>query len=210
MLLVGVGVQRDHAAFAVPQRDLDGIDDAAALRLVVEDEAVDHDLDGVPALPVERDGLVEAAHLSVDADADEASAPGVVEDVLMLALLVDYARGEEHESRALLREHRRRDLLHRLALHGSAAVVAVGVPDAGEQQAQVVVDLGYGADGRSRVVGDALLVDGDGGGEPLDVLDVGLVHAAKELARVCRERFDVPPLTLGVDRIERERRFTGA
>ena len=203
-LLVGVRVEREHLAFAVAEGGLDGVDDAAALRFAVEHEPVDDDFDGVPALLVEFDGLVERPRLAVDADADEAGGAGVVEDVLVLALLVDDARSEEHQAGAALGEDGLRDLLRRLPLHGPAAAMAVRAPDAGEQEPQVVVDFSDGADGGARIVGDALLIDGDGGGEPLDVLDVGLVHASEELAGVSGEGLDVAALAFGVDRVEGE------
>src|SRR5215469_10204291 len=82
--------------------------------------------------------------------------------------------------------------------------------DAGEQQAQVVPDLSYGADGGTRVVRGALLVDRDRWREAVDVVDVGLVHLTQELARVGRKRLDVAPLALGEDRIEGEATLAGA
>ena len=96
------------------------------------------------------------------------------------------------------------DLLRRLALQAGAVVRAVLHADAGVQQAQVVVDLGDGADGGARVAAGALLIDGDGRRETLDDVDVGLVHLAEELAGVRRERLDVATLALGVDGVERE------
>ena len=48
----------------------------------------------------------------------------------------------------------------------------------------------------------ALLVDGDGRAEALDVVDVGLLHAAEELAGVGGEGLDVAALALGVDGVE--------
>ena len=88
-----------------------------------------------------------------------------------------------------------------------AAVRAVRDADARVEQAQVVVDLGDRADGRARVARRRLLVDRDRRRQALDEVDVGLVHLAEELARVRRQRLDVAALTLGVDRVERERRL---
>ena len=48
------------------------------------------------------------------------------------------------------------------------------------------------------------------GREPLDEVDVGLVHLAQELARVRRERLDVAALALGEDRVEGEARLARA
>src|SRR5690606_8603976 len=79
------------------------------------------------------------------------------------------------------------DLLGRLRLDALTADRAVGDADARVEQAQVVVNLRHGADGRARVVADTFLVDGDRRGEALNLIDVGLVHLAEELARVGRE-----------------------
>ena len=80
-----------------------------------------------------------------------------------------------------------------------------GTPDAREEHAQVVVDLGDGADGRARVLRGGLLLDRDRRRQPLDRVDLGLLHLLQELARVGRERLDVAALPLGVDGVEGER-----
>src|SRR5690606_30919221 len=65
-------------------------------------------------------------------------------------------------------------------------------------------DLGDGAYRGTRVVGRRLLVDRDGGGEAIDVVDVGLFHEAQELASVGGERLDVAALAFSVDGVEGE------
>ncbi len=77
--------------------------------------------------------------------------------------------------------------------------------DAREEQSQVVVDLGDGADRRARVARGRLLVDGDGRGQTLDEVDVRLVHLAEELPGVRRQRLHVAPLPLGEDGVEGQR-----
>ena len=54
-----------------------------------------------------------------------------------------------------------------------------------------------------------LLLDRDRRRQALDVVDVGLLHHAQELARVGRQRLDVAALAFGVDGVERERGFAG-
>ena len=58
--------------------------------------------------------------------------------------------------------------------------------------------------------GRGLLVDRDRRAEPLDEVDVGLVHLAQELAGVRRQRLDVAPLALGEDRVEGQAGLPGA
>ena len=48
------------------------------------------------------------------------------------------------------------------------------------------------------------------GRDAVDAVDLRLVHAVEELARVGRERLDVAPLALGVERVEHERRLARA
>jgi hypothetical protein len=80
----------------------------------------------------------------------------------------------------------------------------------GEQQAQIVVDLGDRADGGARVARGGLLLDGDGRRQAVDLVDVRLLHHLEELAGIGRKRLDIAALALGVDRIEGERRLAGA
>ena len=101
------------------------------------------------------------------------------------------------------------DLLDRLALDG-VAVGAVRDADPREQQPQVVVDLGDGADRRARVARRALLVDRDGRRQPVDLVDVGLLHLAEELAGVGAQALDVAALALRVDGVEGEARLAAA
>ena len=149
--------------------------------------------------------------LAVDACARKALTLKLLEQVLVLALAAAHDRREHLVAGALRqREHRVDDLLRRLRPHLFAAHGAVLDADARPQQAQVVVDLGDGANGGTRVAVGGLLVDRDGRRKPLDEVDVWLVHLAKELARVGAQRLDVAPLPLRKDGVERERRLARA
>ena len=54
------------------------------------------------------------------------------------------------------------------------------------------------------------LVNRDGWGEPFDLIDVWLLHLPQELPRVCRERLNIPTLSLGKDRIKCQARLPRA
>ena len=211
--LLGVGVHGPvdlahlDEAVADAQRRLDRVVQPLA-QVVLDDEAVDDRRDVVLELLVERRHLVEQVGLAVDAHAREALAAQALEHVAVLALAAAHERRVDREARALgQRQHLVDDLLRRLAGDRPAADRAVRPPDAREQQPQVVVHLGHGADRRARVARGRLLVDRDRRRQPLDRVDVGLVHLPQELARVGRERLDVAALSLGVEGVERERRL---
>ena len=135
----------------------------------------------------------------------------LLEDVPVLALAVADDRRVDRELRALReRQDLVDDRLDRLPRDRPPADRAVRPPDARVEQAQVVVDLGHGADRRARVPRRRLLVDRDRRREALDRVHVGLLHHLQELARVRRQRLHVAALPFRVDRVEGERRLPGA
>ena len=206
-----VRLDRDRRdALGELERGLDRVGDAAA-DVGLGDEPIDHDLDRVLVGLRQPDGLAELTHLAVDARAGEALACELVEELAVLALAPPHDRGQHLEPGAFGQLHHLiDDLVGGLAPDRATAVVAVRMPDTGVEHAQVVVDLGDRADGRPRVARRRLLIDRDRRREPLDEVDVGLLHLAEELPRVRRQRLHVSPLPLGVDRVEGERGLAGA
>ncbi len=189
---------------------LDRLREALAQALL-HDQPVDHDRDVVLEALVEDDLLVEAPQLAVDDRAGVALLAHLLEQPAVLALALADDRRQDHEA-GLVRErhHPVGDLLDRLTGDRLAAGRAVRLADPRPEQAQVVVDLGHGADGRARVARGRLLVDRDRRAEALDRVDVGLVHLAEELAGIGRQGLDVAALALGVDRVEGEAGLAGA
>lgn len=178
------------------------------LGAVLDGEAVDDHLDGVLLLLLERGRLGELDGLAVDPSAAVALGLEVGEEVDELALALAHQRREDLEAAAL---GQAQDLvddgLRGLPGDGAVALGAVRLADPGEEQPEVVVDLGDGADRRARVARGRLLVDGDRRGEAFDEVDVRLVHLAEELPGVRGERLHVAALALREDRVEREGRL---
>src|SRR5690606_19649006 len=148
-------------------------------------------------------------------EGEEAEEPARAEGFELLLLLPALVVGEgeaEVEPRARVEV-----ALERLG-DGARGVLRDGEPrdrrdrraDAGEEEAEVVVELGLRGDGGAGVPRARPLLDGDGRREPRDEVDVRLVHPLEELARVGGERLDVAPLALGVDRVEDEARLPRA
>ena len=99
------------------------------------------------------------------------------------------------------------DVLDGMGLHFQPAHGGIGPADAGEEEPQEVVDFRGGGDSGAGVPDVHLLLDGDGRGDALDHLHVGLGHAAQELAGVRRQALGEPALALGEQRVEREGRL---
>ena len=175
------------------------------------DNAVDHDFDVVLELLVERRRIGDLIKLAVDLEALEAALHPLGDLLAVFALAAAHDRGQQIEPRALRQgEHAIDHLAHRLALDRQAGRRRIGDADARPEKAHVIVDLGHGADGRARVLRGRLLLDGDGGRQAVDLVDVRLLHHLEELAGVGRKRLDIAPLAFGVDRVEGERRLARA
>jgi len=112
----------------------------------------------------------------------------ILEHRFVLALAIFDQRGQDEQPSAFgIGDDGVDDLLGALARDRLAALGAVGLADTGEQQAEIVINFGDSADGRARVAAGAFLVDGDGGGEALDLIHVRFFHQAQELAGISRK-----------------------
>ncbi len=177
----------------------------------LHDQAIDDDVDGVVAAPVELDVFVERPEHAVDARLGK---PFLLQlRKLFLELPLAAADdGRQHVDARVLRiqHHHVHDALERLGGDFAAALMAVRDADVGEQQPEVVVDFRDGADRRARIRRGRFLLDGDRGREAVDQIDVGLLHLLEKLPRVGRERLDIAALPLGVDRVEGKGRLARA
>ena len=90
---------------------------------------------------------------------------------------------------------------------GSAADVTMGLPGSSEEQSEMIVDFGDRTDRGATGSRTGSLLDGDGGRESLDPVDIRFLHQIQVLPGVRREGLDVSSLALGVDGVEDERGF---
>ena len=128
--------------------------------LRIDHQTVHHDLDVVLLVLVEADALGQFVEVAVDAGPHEAGLARVGQDVLVLALPAAHYRGQDHDARTPGKfKHSVRDLFGSLPGDHVPADGAVRNPDPGVHQPQVVIDLGDGPHGRTRVVARPLLID---------------------------------------------------
>ena len=94
------------------------------------------------------------------------------------------------------------DLLPRLRRDGPMALRAVALAHAGEEHAEIIVDLRDRAHGRAGIRAAGLLRNGNRRAEAGDQIDVRLGHLPEELPGETGEALDVAPLPFGIQRIE--------
>ena len=185
---VGAQVVDDDYAAAQFERRFDGVGQARfgaagffriGVVVAADHQAIDHHFDVVDAVAVECDVFFQVVDFTIGAHALETLLADVLEDLFVLAFAPLDDRREDLRARAI----RQRldfidDLLGALGDDFRAANGTVRDADAGVEQAQIVVDFGDSADGRARVVADALLVNRNRRTQPLNLVNVGLFHLA--------------------------------
>src|SRR5581483_3947099 len=67
---------------------------------------------------------------------------------------------------------------------------------------QVVINLGCRRNRRARIPGRILLLNGDGWSDAVNYVRIRLLYSLQELPCICRERFNIAALALGIDSVE--------
>ncbi len=93
-------LRHDQVAFAQPQGQLDGLGQPRS-DLRAGHQAVDHDLDVVPHLPVQPQVVGQPDDAAIDPGTHEPLLQQVLEEVAILAFLTADQRREQQESRAI-------------------------------------------------------------------------------------------------------------
>ncbi len=198
-----------HEPLGEAQGRLDRIGQTSAV-LGARNQPIDDHRDIVILAAVELRRFGEFNEFAVHHRAHEALLAGILEQLPELTLAPAHERREHLDLGARgPRQHDIGNLRRRLLRHRATAIGAMRRPGARVEQAQVVVDLGDGANGGTRIGTGGLLLDGDRGRQALDDIDVRLLHQPKELAGVRRERLDVAALPFGEDGVEGERGLPG-
>ena len=101
-------------------------------------------------------------------------------------------------------------LVDALCSHRRVAFRTVHHTQPRRQHAKIVVHLRERADRRSRRAPGRPLLDRHRRGEPLNLFEHRFRHLPHKLPRIGRKALDIPPLPLGVERVEGERGFPRA
>ena len=169
-------------------------------------QTINHDFDVVNDITIELNLFVKITHDAVYADAREALLANILQDLDMVALLpVNHRRQRLYAAIGGHILYLIDNLLRALRRYFRAAFRAMRDAHARVQQAQVVVNLSDRADGRARIVADALLINRHCRAQSFDLIDVRLFHQTEKLTGVAAQALDIAALTLGEDGIESQR-----
>src|SRR5439155_16653338 len=180
--------------------------------LVVDHEPVHDNLNSVFLSRVELHANIgrPCAETPLNPRADETFAREPFDYTAKFSPLGVYHGREQHH--AVFRRQRQNpvnNVAGGLVSDRLAAGRTMRLPDVREQQAQVVINLRSGRDGRPGIRAGTALLDGNGRRQSFDEVHLRLLRLVEELARVSGERLDVFALAFRKDGVERERRFAG-
>ncbi len=208
--LAAFGVEHHQLVAALLEGELHRVAQAG-LVFAGHAQAVHHQLYVVVAVAVELHAKGDFLHLAIDAHVHVALFAQLLKQVFVVALAVLHQRRKNVDFAAVVAvENEVENLVDRILHHLLARQVGVGVTHARKQQAQVVVDLGGGANGASRIFVDGLLPYRNHGVQTRDFVNVGALEHAQHVAGVGRKRLEVAPLPLGKNRVEGQRRLAAA
>ncbi len=204
-----VHVGNARHALTQPQGGLKGLGEALA-QVGPHFEAIDDRFNGVLAAHIEFGRLIELHNLAVDARAHEAARLQFLDEFGMLALTLCNGGRQQHQGSPFrMLENGIDHLTHGLGGEVDVVIRTARRTGTGVQQAQVVIDLGDRSHRGARVVRGRFLLDRNRGRQALDGVDIRFLHHREELPGVRRQRFDIAPLTLGIDGVEGERGLAG-
>ena len=206
-LLFGAVVVDGHRSLALPHR-LFQRGHQPLTGFVVHYQTVHHQVDGVYLVTVETHPGGYFADLAVDAGVDVALLGQRFEQFAVVALAALHHGGHQGDlAPGETREDQIGDLVVGIVDHLLARDGRIGPRRPRIEEAQEVVDLGDGADRRTGILVGGLLLDGHHGAQSRDLVHVGTLHRPHELPGIGRKRLHIAALSLGIDRVEGQRRF---
>ena len=149
--------------------------------------------------------------LAIDAQMGVAARPRPVGELGVDALAVDHQRRQQADMLAAeLRHQLGGNAVGRLRLHRRAVVYAMLGAELHIQQAQEMPDFGGGAHGGLAPAARQPLLDGDGGRNAVDRIDLGPTGGLDDGARIGIERLQIAALAFVEQDVEGQRRLARA
>ena len=192
-------------AFSQLERRFQGIRQTLLHALPHEKPVNDH-LDGMLLVLFQLDLLIHIIHFTVNPGPYIALLADMLQKFLVLAFLAPYDLCHDKKLRALRQLHDPIDhLVHGLLGDRLSAFRTMGTPCPCEHEPQIIIDFRNRPHRGTRIVARGFLVDGNGRGQTLNIVHIGLVHLPEKLPRIRRQRFHIPPLSFRIDGVKGQR-----
>ena len=160
---------------------------------------------------VQVDRLGQVVEIAVHADADIAALFCVLKGFDVLALSGADNRRQNLDARGFRkRQHLVHNLIHRLLADFLPADRAVRHAHPGPQKAQVIVNLCHRSHSGPGIPAGGFLVNGNCRGKAVDAVHIRLIHLSQKLPGIGGQGLHIPPLSLRINRIKRQRRLAAA
>ena len=170
-----------HVAFAQVQGGLNGAQEALFV-IEANCKAVDDHFDVVYLVAVEAHTRFELDQNAVDSGTHIALLHDRLEQFAVVAFPTFHQGSEQEDALAvIILEHPVQDFLIRETDHGFTGLQAEGIRCSGVNQPQEVMHFCDGADGRTRVFGNGLLLDADDRAQSSDLIHFGTFQSSEEL-----------------------------
>ena len=159
-----------------------------SLRQILPHHQAIHDcLDPVGFVFIEANGfgVREFDDFPINAQTHEAFPPGFFNNVAKFAHLPVHHGCKDQKLRSHRPlQHRIRDFLGSLPRHTLPGGGIMRCSRCGKEKPQIIINLRRRRNGRSGIGGGRPLLNGNRGGQSLDIIHIGLLHLVKELASV--------------------------
>ncbi len=202
----GFLVKDNHPSLTPFERGLKGIDQSRT-KIGPHHQPVHHDFHPpfLPGSGFQRFTGTEFDQLSVHPGPDKPLPGQPLQDIPVLPPLFVLNGGQQHQACASRQGH---DLIRHFAhgLRGNrfAGFGIVGLPDMRVKQPKVVIDFGGGRNGGAGTAGTVPLLDGDGRGKTVEMVQIRLGQLIQKLAGKRAQALDVPALPLGEEGVKGE------
>ena len=199
----------DYQTAGMGTGSLNGVCESAALTLS-DYEAVNHQFDGVLFILFRFDFFAEIIKNTIHTDTGKTGLAGILKYFRVLTLFTTDNGRKYNKSgsfpQCLYPIH---DLVNGLATDLFTALRTMGCTHSGPQQTQIVINLRYCAYSRTGVFRGSLLVNGNGRRQTVNGIHIRFIHLTQKLTGIGTETFHITALTLGINGIKSQGRFSG-
>ncbi len=165
----------------------------------------------MPAAAVDVGRVIQRMRLAVNTDADITGGTNLFPELFITFANANRQRRHQIGLGPCRETHDLVDhFIGRLRAHRDFAGGTIGRAQPGQQDPQVVVDLGDRADGGTGRVPHLFLFDGDRGRKAVNVVQLRFLHLGHKLPRIAAQTFHIAALPFGIDRVHGQRRLATA